>query len=139
MIASPPTPPEPAPPAILSRSLAARRFYKGLGLVFLGLAIAGIVLPGLPATPFALLGAWAFRRGSPEWAARLDRDPRFGPALRAWRERRAVSRRAKTLAVVSMAASYALLWASGASGLVLGLVAATLILTSSYLLSRPSA
>ncbi|SDN67176.1 hypothetical protein SAMN05192530_101679 [Aureimonas jatrophae] len=121
------------------RSPALRRLYKALGLLFLGLAIAGVVLPGLPATPFALLGAWAFRRGSPEWAARLDNHPRFGPSLRAWRERRAVPRRAKVLAVLSMGASWLLLWAGGAPIPVLGLVAITLILTSTYLLSRPAA
>lgn len=117
----------------------ARGLYRAFGFVCLGLAIAGIVLPGLPATPFALLAVWAFGRGAPEWAARLERDPRFGPILANWRERRAVPRRAKGLAVLSMAASFALLAGSGAPALVLLPVALILLCVATYLLTRPSA
>ncbi|ALN74016.1 hypothetical protein M673_14915 [Aureimonas sp. AU20] len=110
-----------------------------MGFLFLALAIAGVVLPGLPATPFVLLAVWAFGRGSPEWAARVERDPRFGPILVNWRERRAVPRRAKALAVLSMSASFALLVYSGAPDLVLLGVGIILLCVATYLLTRPSA
>ncbi|WP_082659423.1 YbaN family protein [Aureimonas sp. AU40] len=118
---------------------AARAVYRALGFLFLGLAIAGVVLPGLPATPFVLLAVWAFGRGSPEWAARVERDPRFGPILVNWRERRAVPRRAKALAILSMSASFALLVYSGAPDLVLLGVGIILLCVATYLLTRPSA
>lgn len=128
---------EPVEPPV-RRSPLALRAYQAFGLSMLGLAMAGVVLPGLPATPFLLLAAWAFRRGSPEWAARLDRHPTFGPLLRDWRERRVVPRRAKLAAIVSMAASFALLWVSGASTFVLAMVAAILVIVATYLVTRPS-
>ncbi|WP_244496996.1 YbaN family protein [Aureimonas sp. D3] len=118
---------------------AAQMAYRTLGFVCLGLAIAGVVLPGLPATPFALLSVWAFGRGSPEWAARVERDPRFGPTLRNWRERRAVPVKAKCLAVGSMALSYGLLFVSGSPALALWTVGLILVCVASYLVTRPSA
>lgn len=116
----------------------ARLLYRGLGFSCLALAVAGVILPGLPATPFALLAVWAFGRGSPEWAARVERDPRFGPHLRDWRERRAVPRRAKLLAVLSMMASFALLALTGASPMLLAGVGVVLLGVATYLLTRPS-
>ena len=118
---------------------AARMAYRTLGFACLGMAIAGVVLPGLPATPFALLSVWAFGRGAPEWATRVERDPRFGPTLRNWRERRAVPMKAKCLAVVSMALSYALLIVSGAPAPALWIVGLVLLCVASYLVTRPSA
>ena len=42
-----------------------------LGVAALGAAIAGLVLPLWPTTPFAILAAWAFARSSPELEARV--------------------------------------------------------------------
>lgn len=116
----------------------ARIAYRCFGFLALGLAIAGVVLPGLPATPFALLAVWAFGRGSPEWAARVERHPRLGPLIVNWRERGVVPRSAKILAVASMILSFALLWISGADLRVLALVGAILCATALFLLTRPS-
>ncbi len=104
----------------------------------LALAVAGVVLPGLPATPFLLLAAWAAARGSPELAARIETHPRLGPMLGNWRARRVVPPRAKLLACLSMASSLAILWASGGPGPVLAGVGAILVCVATYLVTRPS-
>jgi uncharacterized protein len=83
-----------------------RRFHLGLGYLSLALGAAGIVLPLLPTTPFVILAAWCFARSNPALAARLYGDPRFGPALTAWRDQGAVSRRAKILALSSLLICY---------------------------------
>ena len=60
-------------------------------------------MPLLPTTPFVLLAAFCFSRGSERCERWLLEHPRFGPMVRDWRERRAVPLRAKQLATVMMA------------------------------------
>ena len=64
--------------------------------------IVGIFLPLLPTTPFVLLAAFCFSRGSQRWEAWLLQHPRFGPMVRDWRVNRAVPLRAKQLATLMM-------------------------------------
>jgi len=75
------------------------------GLLALALGVLGIFLPLLPTTPFVLLAAWCFTRGSRRCEAWLLNHRLFGPMVRDWRERRAVPLRAKQFASVMMAAS----------------------------------
>lgn len=79
-----------------------RWIYLSLGWLALGLGIAGIFLPLLPTTPFLLLAAFAFSRGSPRLHAWLLGHRHFGPVIRDWQERRAIPLRAKLLATVLM-------------------------------------
>jgi uncharacterized membrane protein YbaN (DUF454 family) len=76
-----------------------------LAYTALALGIVGIVVPGLPTVPFVLLAAFAAARGSRRLHDRLLADPRFGPMIRDWQAQGAVSRRAKWLATLSMAAA----------------------------------
>lgn len=76
--------------------------YVGCGTVCTLLALAGIVLPGLPATPFLLLASWLFIRSSPSLHARLESSRLFGPYLKRYRERGGVTAKGKTMIVILM-------------------------------------
>lgn len=99
----------PEPQRVLRRRHVATLLWRLLALLSFGLAILGALLPVLPTVPFLLVAAWAASRGWPQFEAWLIRHPRFGPPVLRWRERGAVSRAAKWLASVMMAASALLL------------------------------
>lgn len=76
--------------------------YVGCGTVCTLFALAGIVLPGLPATPFLLLASWLFVRSSPSLHARLESSRLFGPYLKRYRERGGVTVKGKAMIVILM-------------------------------------
>ncbi|WP_294393571.1 YbaN family protein [uncultured Sphingomonas sp.] len=82
-----------------------RLFYLAAGFLALALGVIGIFLPLMPTVPFMLLAAFFFARSNPEWEAKLLADPRFGPHIRAWRERGAISRLGKTAGIVGLCGS----------------------------------
>ncbi len=89
----------------MSLHLRVRRWlWLCLAYLCLGLGIVGIFLPGLPTTPFVLLAAYAAARGSKRLHAWLLGHRVFGPMIRDWQAQGAVSRRAKWLAITTMAA-----------------------------------
>jgi uncharacterized membrane protein YbaN (DUF454 family) len=82
-----------------------RLLYLGLGLLSVALGAAGIVLPLLPTVPFMLLAAFFFARSSPRLEAWIVDHPRFGPHIRAWRERGAIGPAGKRAALLAFAFS----------------------------------
>ena len=74
----------------------------------MGLGTLGVFLPVLPTVPFLLLATFCFARSNPVWEQRLLDHPRYGPPLRQWRERRAISRKGKQGALIAMAAGVVL-------------------------------
>jgi uncharacterized protein len=87
-----------------------RALWLAAGAGSLLLGIVGIFLPLLPTTPFVLLAAFCFSRGSERCERWILQHPRFGPMVRDWREHRAVPLRAKQLAVAMMALGSAWAW-----------------------------
>ncbi|OWQ88679.1 hypothetical protein CDN99_14360 [Roseateles aquatilis] len=75
------------------------------GALALLLGVIGIFLPLLPTTPFVLLAAFCFARGSARCEAWLVGHPRFGPMIVQWRATRAVPLRAKQAAWIMMTIS----------------------------------
>jgi uncharacterized membrane protein YbaN (DUF454 family) len=82
--------------------------YAAIGLLALGLGVAGIFLPLLPTVPFVLLAAFCFARSNARWERRLLDHPVFGPHIRNWRSNGAISRRGKAAAAIAFAASAAI-------------------------------
>ena len=72
------------------------------GSVSLLLGLIGVLLPGLPTTPFVLLAAACYAKASPRLHAWLLSHRLTGPMLRDWEKHRSLTRRTKTIAVVSM-------------------------------------
>lgn len=72
--------------------------YLTAGWLSFGLGIAGIFLPLLPTTPFMILAAFCFSKGSPRLHGWLMSRPYVGEAVHHWRERRVIPLRAKILA-----------------------------------------
>lgn len=79
-----------------------RPVFFSFGLFFVAIGAIGVILPILPTVPFLILAAFCFARSHPEWADRLHNHPQYGGPLRDWRDRRAISRRAKLSAVGAM-------------------------------------
>ncbi|MBO1320615.1 YbaN family protein [Acanthopleuribacter pedis] len=87
----------------LSRSPVLRALFIGLGILFLGLGLIGVVLPVLPTTPFVLLAAGCFARGSRRFYHRLLNNAWFGSVIRAWYLDRVIPLRAKLAATGALA------------------------------------
>ena len=102
--------PEPQPETPTPRPLWQRAAWAGAGGVSLVLGLVGIFVPLLPTTPFVLLAAFCFSRGSARVERWLLTHPRFGPMVADWRTRRAVPRRAKQLATLMMTLGSAWSW-----------------------------
>jgi len=85
------------------QQLLQRLLWVLAGIASLALGIIGIFVPLLPTTPFVLLAAFCFARGSTRCEAWLLNHPRFGPMVRNWRDHHAIPLRAKQLAWTMMA------------------------------------
>lgn len=109
------------------RNRVRRGVYLLLAWLALALGVIGIVVPGLPTTPFVLLAAWAAARSSERLHAWLHAHRIFGPMIRDWQATGAVARRAKWVASLAMLLCAALmfvtaprLWmAAGGTGVML--------------------
>ena len=139
-----PSEPPPAPEgphrAHPTRSPLARALWALLGLLLVALGAVGILLPGLPTTPFLILAAACFIRSSQKLYDRLLATRLFGPAIRDFREGRGLPLRARRWAL-------GLMWTFVAFAVTLGipegwwgaraLVLAAAIAGTAYLLRLP--
>jgi uncharacterized membrane protein YbaN (DUF454 family) len=79
-----------------------RIVLASLGLLCVGLAVLGAILPGLPTTVFLIAASYLFARSSPALDRRLHQNRWLGPYLRRFAETRGMPRKAKAAALASM-------------------------------------
>ncbi len=77
-------------------------FLKITGLLFVGLAILGVILPILPTTPFLLVAAACFAKSSPRLQKKLLANKTFGPLIHEWQQHRSIPRKAKRIALLTI-------------------------------------
>lgn len=87
-----------------------RPLYAAGGIISVGLAAIGAFLPIMPTVPFLLMAVFCFARSNPAWEQKIMDHPHWGPQVRDWRERRAINRRAKTMALGAMSAGTVFTW-----------------------------
>ena len=78
----------------------AKLMWVSLGSLFVGLGAIGVIVPGLPTTPFLILAAACYIRSSQRLYDWLISNKRFGPYLKDYREGKGIPRKAKRLAIV---------------------------------------
>jgi uncharacterized membrane protein YbaN (DUF454 family) len=133
------TPPDELPATSKARqpSRTLRPLHLIAGLIFVGLGVAGYLLPVMPGTVFLILAAGCFARSSPKLESWLVSHPRLGPAVVAWRRTGAIPRMIKIIAIGSMAISMTLICLSPAPVWIDWLVAAILIGSALFVGTRP--
>ena len=87
-----------------------RPLYTAGGIIAVGLAAVGAFLPIMPTVPFLLVAVFCFARSNPAWEQKILDHPQWGPQVRDWRERRAINRRAKVMAVGALSAGAGFTW-----------------------------
>mgnify|MGYP001828640502 CR=1 FL=1 len=87
----------------VNSSTLLRWLLLATGLVFVGLAALGAVLPVLPTVPFLLVAAACFARSSARFYQWLLSNRVFGPLIQDWRETRTIPLRAKISAIAAIA------------------------------------
>lgn len=125
-------------PATDSPRWVARLAWATLGSVALVVGAVGVVLPVLPTTPFVILAAFAFAKGSPRLARWLEQSATFGPIIADWRANGAIRPRYKIAAIVMMGAALVLSAGLGFSRTVLAIQALCMLGAAAYILTRPS-
>jgi len=117
--------------------LIPRWAYLVFAWTMLALGVIGVVLPGLPTTPFILLAAWAAARGSKRLHDWLHAHRSFGPMIRDWEANGAVSRRAKWAATITMIVCAVIMFATAPKIWMAALGTGIMSMTGTWLWLRP--
>lgn len=76
-----------------------RCFFIAVGTIFLALGAVGILLPILPTTPFLLLSAACYYKGSEQMHRWMLNNRLFGNYIRNYKEGKGISLRAKAFTI----------------------------------------
>ena len=114
-----------------------RWLWLAVAYIALALGAAGVLLPGLPTTPFVLLAGFAAARGSRSLDRWLHGHRMFGPMLADWERHGAVSMRARRVAWGSMAICAVVIVLTAPRLWMAGIAIAIMAVVSVWLSRRP--
>ena len=80
------------------------------GILFLGLAYIGTIVPGIPWSTPCLLATWCFSKSSERFHNYMLNHKLFGPFIRDWREGSVFPAKAKWFMFISMDVSLVIFW-----------------------------
>lgn len=80
-------------------------FYITLGSLFLFIGVVGIFLPLLPTTPFLIIAAFFFSKGSDKFHYWLINHKYLGPPIQDWKLNGVIRRSYKIIATIMMSIS----------------------------------
>ncbi|MFP4545935.1 MAG: YbaN family protein [Methanomassiliicoccales archaeon] len=86
--------------AMLEGRRIVRSLYVMAGSISLAVGVVGIVVPLLPTTPFLLLAAACYARGSKRLERWMNESPLIGPYLQNYRRERAMCPRSKAVTLL---------------------------------------
>ncbi len=86
----------------VTQSRTRKALYVIAGLVALVLALLGVVVPGLPCTPFALLSAAMFAKSSERLYNYLLNNKLLGPRIKNYQRRKGVTKKGKIQVILLM-------------------------------------
>ena len=119
-----------------------RAIFLVLGLVFLGLGLIGIFVPGLPTTINAIIAGFFFARSSERFDNWLTSHKILGPIVLDHRNGIGFTTRAKTIAVsaitVSIGVSSWIISGSDAPGFVVAILGVAWVYAVWYVLHQPT-
>lgn len=90
------------------KNRALRVILAFFGILFVGIAFAGVFIPVIPTTGPVILAAFLFSKSSERFDHWLVTNRFFGSIVSDWRTKQGFTVRAKVIAVVAIATSFAI-------------------------------
>jgi uncharacterized membrane protein YbaN (DUF454 family) len=87
-----------------------KALWFSLGIIFLGVAYIGVIVPGIPWSTPSLIATYCFARSSKRFQDYMLNHRLFGPFIKNWQDGRVFPTMAKWAMFASMDASLIILW-----------------------------
>lgn len=89
----------------ITENVAMRQLWFVLGLICLGLAVVGYILPVMPGTTFLLISAFCFAKSNKKWHEKLINNKTFGPIIKDYQDGKGMTTKVKVTAIATVVAS----------------------------------
>jgi uncharacterized membrane protein YbaN (DUF454 family) len=110
------------------------------GSLFVGLGAVGLLVPVMPTTPFLLLAAGCYGRGSPRAQRWLMENRLFGKHIKSYQEGRGLNRKAKATSALAVVAGISFsIFYTGMNLIILAILIAVAAAVIFHILSLPNA
>ena len=115
-----------------------RTLWFVAGMLLLGLAYIGLIMPGIPWSTPTVGAAYCFSKSNRRWHTWIMNHPIFGPFLRNWSEKRVFPAYGKWAMVATMDASLIILWFTTHNWRLVAGLGISMVLVAIWALKYPS-